>query len=228
MIITPCFMVKNEEIWIERILRPFANLFPQIIVADTGSTDGTLAQIAKIPNAHVMKYARLSPAELGKCRQWMQEEAKQLFGATHIWLIDGDELYPTKYIRYILDNMMADNALSGYTYGVECTEKENGECWLFGVGVNRQAIFSVDAKWHGDHPFESPDCYVPGHPLNHYFQSPGWLYHFFHIHQMKRSHKDADVFLRNQKRYQFSMQNHPEIVPVSLWLKNESEYQDEQ
>lgn len=220
-------MVKNEEIWIERVLRPFANLFPQIIVADTGSTDGTLEQVAKIPNAHVMKYARLSPAELGKCRQWMQAEAKQFFGATHIWLVDGDELYPTKYIRYILDNMMPDNALSGYTYGIECTEKENGECWLFGVGVNRQAIFSVEAKWHGDHPFESPDCYVPGHPLNHYFQSPGWAYHFFHLHQMKRSHKDEDVFLRNQKRFQFSMQDHPEIAPVSLWLKNESEYQDE-
>lgn len=227
MNIIPVMICKNEEIWIERVLTPFSNIFPHVIVTDTGSSDGTIAQIAKVKNIHLMSYGKsLSPAEVGLARGWMQSEAKEHFGATHVFLVDGDELYPTKYLQWIYDNPMPDNAMGGFTYGVECTELENGECWMYGVGVSRHAVFSVDSKWHGVYPFESPDSFIAGDPTNYYWQSLDPSYHFYHIHQMRRSSRDEDVHLRMEKKYHFSMQSHPEIKPEKFWLKNQEDYQE--
>lgn len=232
MNIVPMVLVKNEELWIGKVLASLSKVFPHVIVADTGSTDSTREQVAKVPNVKLMTYENLTPQQVGKCREWMQEEAKKSFGATHVMLVDGDELYPLKYLRYILDNPMPENAMSGFTYGIECTELQNGECWFLGrqggiVGVNRQAIFSVDSKWSGDYPFESPDSYVAGDPSNHYFPALEPGHHFYHLHQMQRSTKDSDVYLRVQKRYQFSMAEHPDIVPMIKWLNRREEYADE-
>jgi len=233
MLIVPIVLCKNEEYWIQRVLTSLSNVFTRVIVADTGSTDSTLEQIAKVKNIHLMSYGNLSPHDLGLCRGWMQAEAKEKFGASHVFLCDADELYPTKYLQFIKDNPMPENALSGFTYGVECTGLESGECWLLGwadsqlVGVSRQAVFSVDSKWSGTYPFESPDTFKAGDPTNYYWQSVDPSYHFYHLHQMCRSSKDEEVYLRKQKQYQFSMIEHPEITPAHFWLKSREEYADE-
>jgi len=230
--IVPITMCKNEEIWIERVVTPLVKVFDNVIVADTGSTDSTIEKIWQIPGVHLMTYQNLKPEEVGLCRGWMQQEAKELYNATHVFLVDADELYPIKYLEYIRDNPMPENAMSGFTYGIECTELDNGECWMLGTengltGVSRHAIFSVDSKWHGVYPFESPDTFVAGDETNFYWQSVNPNHHFFHLHQMKRSSRDEDVELRMQKKYQFSMRNAPEIKPHTKWLKNQKEYKDE-
>ena len=232
MNIVPVLLVKNEEVWIKRILTALSNVFPHIIVSDTGSGDSTIAEILQVPNVHLFRFADLSPRELTDCRQNMQDEAKRLFGASHIFLVDGDELYPTRYLRHIADNPMPDSAPSGFTSGIECGELENGELWFYGnagnpVGLNRQAIIPVDSRWKGEYPFESPDCYVPGSPLNHYFPIPDGCHGFYHLHHTRRSRLDADVYLRVQKRHQFSMRDAPELIPHELWLKSQEEYRDE-
>lgn len=235
MITVPIVLARNEEVWIFRVLSALVDVFGCAIVADTGSTDSTIDEIAKVPDVHLMCYENLSPADVGRARGWMQAEAKVRYGASHVFLVDSDELYPRKYLRYIVENMMPENAMSGFTSGIECTELPNGECWFLGdttknnaiVGVNRQAIFSVDAKWHGEYPFESPDCFVPGHPTNHYFQSPDPSYQFYHLHQMTRSRHDDAVYMRKQKKYQFSLQDAPQIQPAKFWLKSEKEYHDD-
>jgi hypothetical protein len=228
MNVVPVLLIKNEEIWIERVLRPLVEVFGCAIVSDTGSTDTTMEQVKKVKgNVLLRQHEDLSPAELGQCRAWMQEEAKKLFDATHIFLVDGDELYPTKYLNFIKKYPMPETALSGFTWGIECTELDNGECWLYNVGLNRQAMISVDSKWSGLYPFESPDTYRPGDPSNYYWRAPDPSYRFYHIHQMKRSSRDGDVYLRLQKRYQFSMKDAPEIKPHKLWLNSQKDYQDE-
>jgi len=232
MIVIPIVLCKNEEIWIERVLTPLIRVFGNAIVADTGSTDSTREQIAKVPGVTLMTYDNLSPEEVGQCRGWMQAKARELFGATHAMLVDADELYPTKYLQFIHDHPMPENAMSGFTYGIECTELPNGECWMLGTehgltGVSRQAVFSVESKWRGTYPFESPDTFVAGYPTNYYWQSLDPSHHFYHLHQMHRSSRDEDVHLRKQKQYQFSMQEHPEIKPHTLWLKSGEDYQDD-
>lgn len=230
MKIVPMVLCMNEEIWIERVLSALTKVFEHVIVADTGSTDSTLEQINKVKGVHLMRYEHLSPAEVGQCRGWMQAEAKTRFGATHVFLVDGDELYPVPYLRFLVEHPMPEDSLSGFTYGIECTELENGECWLLGnqkglIGISRQAIFSVDSQWQGIYPFESPDTFIAGHPKNYYWFHPA--FYFYHLHQMKRSSKDQDVHLRMRKKYQFSMQEHPEIVPFQLWLRRAEDYRDE-
>jgi len=228
MNIVPCLMIKNEELWIRHVVGSLLNVFPHVVIADTGSTDSTFKQIAHLPNITRVVYDHpLEPKELTACRAEMQQVAKDLFNATHIFLVDGDELYPTKYLKFLVDNPMPEDALTGFTWGIECTELPNGECWMFSVGVSRQAMISVNSKWKGEYPFESPDTFVPGHPTNHYWQSLDPSYHFYHLHQMRRSTRDEDVYLRKQKQFQFSMQDHPEIKPVTLWLKSREEYVDE-
>ncbi len=227
MNIVPVLLIKNEELWIRHVLRSLVNVFPHVIVADTGSTDSTLDQLTGLPNITLRTFDHpLTPKELGGCRGEMQEVARSRFGATHIFLVDGDELYPTKYLRFIVDHPMPETALSGFTWGIECTELPNGECWMYSVGCNRQAMISVNSKWRGEYPFESPDTYVPGHPGNHYWQSPDPSYHFYHLHQMRRSLRDEDVYLRKQKQFQFGMADHPEIKPAAFWLKSREDYAD--
>lgn len=228
MNIVPVLLIKNEELWIRHVVGALARVFPHVLVADTGSTDSTLEQIAPIPHVTLRTFDHpLTPRELGQCRGEMQEIARSQLGATHIFLVDGDELYPVKYLRFLAENPMPEDALSGFTWGVECTELPNGECWLYEVGLNRQAIIPVSSRWKGEYPFESPDSFVPGHPKNHYWVSPDPSFHFYHLHQMRRSLKDEEVYLRKQKQFQFSMQDHPEIQPARFWLKSRDEYVDE-
>lgn len=227
MIIVPALLVKNEEVWIYRILSALANVYPNIIVCDTGSTDSTIDEVRKVSGVHLYEKGQVHPEQLGLCRQFMQDEAKKRFNATHIHLVDGDELYPTKYLRSIVDNPMPDNARSGFTSGIECGELPNGELWFYNAGLNRQAIIPVDSRWKGVYPFESPDCYIPGDPTNHYFPIPEGSRGFYHLHHTRRSTREADVYLRVSKRDQFSMRDAPDIIPESLWLLSEKEYKDE-
>lgn len=247
MIVVPSLLVKNEEVWIGRILASLANVYPHIIVCETGSTDSTVSEIEKVPNVTILSFAELSenyqaycrknlgtmwdwkpsPQFLTWCRQFMQDEAKRKFGATHIHLCDGDELYPTKYLRFIADNPMPEHARSGFTSGIECGELENGELWFYNAGLNRQAIIPVDSRWKGEYPFESPDCYIPGDPTNHYFPIPDGLRGFYHLHHTRRSTREADVYLRVSKRDQFSMRDAPDLYPETFWLKSEKYYIDE-
>jgi glycosyltransferase involved in cell wall biosynthesis len=236
MNVIPVMLCRNEEVWIRRVLSALTAVFPHVVVADTGSTDNTISEIEQVAGVHLMRFGNLSPKDIGLCRGWMQASAKDLFGATHVMLVDADELYPISYLRYIHDHSMPENALSGFTSGVEVTELENGELWFLGdsknsnaiVGLNRQAIFSVDAKWHGEYPFESPDCYVPSDPSNFYFAAPGRIreFRFFHLHQTTRSRHDDVVYMRRQKKYQFGLRDAPWIVPSEFWLKSEKDYQD--
>lgn len=233
MKIIPVILIKNEELWIRHIIKPLVDVFEHVIVADTGSTDTTVEQVQPMSGVILRLFNNLSPKDIGKCREWMQQEAEVLFGATHIFLVDGDELYPRKYLEFIRDYPMPENALSGFTWGIEYTELDNGECWMLGnngepLGLNRQAIISVDSKWSGSYPFESPSTYKPGDPTNYYWRSPDANMHFHHIHQMVRSTRDTDVFMRVEKRFQFGLKNAPpEIKPSSLWLRSREEYKDE-
>lgn len=226
MNIVPVLLIKNEEIWIRRIVSALANVFPHIIVSDTGSTDNTIQEIETISQVTLYSFTNVDAHRLTELRQFMQDRAKDLFDATHIFLVDGDELYPTSYLKYIAENPMPDNSPSGFTSGTEICEMENGELWYYHVGLNRQAIIPVDSKWRGVYPFESPNCYEPGNPLNHYFPIPQGLKGFYHLHHTRRSRFDGDVYLRSEKKDHFSMRAAPEIQPQELWLVSEKEYQD--
>ena len=144
-----------------------------------------------------------------------------------MFLCDGDELYPTKYLRFIAEHPMPEDAPCGFTVGVECCELPNGEIWLYAAHKSRDAVFSVDTKWHGVYPFEGHDSFARCPEKNYYWQSPDPSYRFYHLHNTRRSSRDEDAYLRVQKKGLFSMVDRPDLKPVELWLKRECEYRDE-
>lgn len=232
MKIVPVLLIKNEEVWIKRVVSALTTVFENVIVTDTGSTDTTISQLRGMDRVLLWEVGTQTAQGLTAHRQSMSDDAKKIFGATHIFLVDGDELYPTSYLRAIAGLPMPDNALSGFTTGIEVGQAENDELWFYGINgndvtLNRQSIIPVTSHWSGVYPFESPDSYKPGSPLNHYFPVPPNTYGFYHLHHTTRSTADEDVYLRSQKRHQFSLRNVPEIVMHKFWLHSEKEYRDE-
>jgi hypothetical protein len=223
----PVCLTINEERFIRQCLTPLANVFPVVIVADTGSTDNNLAEIAKVPNVHLIQTGLLSFQELGDMRAEMAQIAKRQYGASHIMQVDGDEIYLTSYARYIFEHPLPEGMIAGYTHGVELDELPNGEIWRYNRDYNRCAVFSVDSKWHGDYPFEAPYAYQIDRPeLNYYWPSAPGL-EFYHMHHLWRSSKDAETRWRVEKKTQFAMVTDPGAQLVSKFLNSWSEYADQ-
>jgi glycosyltransferase involved in cell wall biosynthesis len=216
----------NEERFIRQCLEPLAAVLPFVIVADTGSTDNNLAEIAKVSNIHQMHSGRLTMEQLGKRRGEMAQFAKGL-GATHVMQVDGDEIYPTSYLRYIVENPMPDVYVAGYTTGVECAELPNGEIWKYDTDFNRCAVFSVDCKFRGAWPYEAPDAWRPNEPATQYHFPRLEPYHnFYHMHHLVRSSRDADVTGRLEYKNLFALQQKPELTPAQFLFPTWAEYKD--
>jgi glycosyltransferase involved in cell wall biosynthesis len=228
MRILPIVMTINEERFIRQCLMPLSKSFPVVIVGDTGSTDGTLEQIAQVPNIHLVHYPKSNMEEVGRIRGYLQAIAKVEFDATHVMQVDGDEIYSSSYLKYILENPMPDTAVGGYTHGIDVEELENGEIWQYTAFCSRLAVFSTESKWHGTYPFEAPSSWQVDDPtLNYYWPEVEPPNSYYHMHHLKRSSKDAEVCMRVQKQHQFSLQDRPDLKPTVFWLKNWNDYEDE-
>jgi hypothetical protein len=226
-VIVPVVLTINEERFIRQCLTPLAAVFPVVLVADTGSTDSNLAEIAKVPgNVYQMNSGILSFEELGMKRAEMAQVAKTKFGATHIIHTDGDEIYTQTYARYIFEHPLPDGMVAGYTHGVELDELPNGEIWRYDRDYSRCAVFSVDAKWHGAYPFEAPDAYQPDNPTVNYYYPGAPLHEFYHMHHLRRSNKDAETRWRVEKQHQFAMVTDPSARLVEKFLSSWNDYQD--
>jgi hypothetical protein len=62
-------MVRNEETYIERVLAPLAEVFGQVVLGDTGSTDRTAEIARSVPGVEVLELGPMTPAQLGQCRR---------------------------------------------------------------------------------------------------------------------------------------------------------------
>jgi hypothetical protein len=122
---------------------------------------------------------------------------------------------------------MPEGKICGFTTGLDVAELPNGEIWKFDSGASRDAVYSVDTTWHGSYPFEGHSSFQTDRPeLNYYWPSLLPNYHYYHLHQTRRSSKDAEVYLRLEKKYKFSMLDRPDKKPVEFWLKSEADYVD--
>jgi len=230
--ILPIMMLKNEEIWLREIIQPILNVFGVLIVGDTGSTDSTISILHEYPQVHLNFLDTLTPDKIGIYRYELSQAAKDL-GASHAMMIDGDELYTTKALRYIKETGLPEGYDAGFTTGLEIHESMSGEFHILGkkchwIRRNQLAVFSVDSLWKGSYPFESPDVFRPD-SRNYYWKATGMRHstHHYHLHQCTRSSKDEETYMRMQKRNLYSMQPNPEILPYSLWLKRKEDYEDE-
>lgn len=223
MKLLPIVMIKNEEIWIERVLQPLIEVFGEVIVGDTGSTDSTLSLLRGKPGVDLIEYPNLSMADVGRCRQWLQEKA-ETHGATHTLMVDGDELYPVRSLFQIAEHMLPSDKLGGFTAGIVVTsifnqDTQEEEFWELDTLGSRMSVWKTDTKWSGVYPYENPSVFKPAQSSRFYYYPfyPGEYYHYVHLHQLKRSSKDHDVHFRTDKQFLYSMQPHPDIKPVRRW-----------
>jgi hypothetical protein len=224
--ITALCMTINEERFIRQCLLPWSSII-DVVVADTGSADDNLKEIAKVPNVYLMTSGILSMKELGDKRAEMAKIAREKFGAIWVLHLDGDEIYTHTYAKHIVARPLPAGMIAGYTHGVELDELPNGEVWRYNRDYNRCAVFSVDSKWHGDYPFEAPYAYQIDRPELNYYYPSGPRMEFYHMHHFRRSSKDAETRWRIEKQKQFAMVTDPGAKLVEKFLNSWSEYADE-
>ena len=209
--VTAHLMIRNEEYWIGFVLENLTKRLRNILVFDTGSTDKTIEIVKSFPVTLVEK-GPLSPMELMKCRNEMLEMTQTPWA----WQIDGDELYPDKSIKTLLKQNMPAGKKVGFTQLLDVGwDGENFRAYLPFARVAilaREVRFEDTAHGHG-YPFEMPDLFFDT-SLYHYFPDS---VNGFHLHHLLRSSRDEDVYLRVEKRHQFSMMDRE--IPLGEILK---------
>ena len=220
----PVTMVKNEELVMRAILKPLVEVFPLVVVGDTGSTDRTVEICKEHPSVKVVEYGPLTMDKVGKVRQWLAGYVKKA-GYQYAWMVDGDELYHAEAMEFILKQGPIAGMTMGFTQFVSVDVDDNGKFWLMGDVYSRTSIYHVDDRWSGVYPFESPACMAENGGRWKYYpidnpSERNW--HGYHLHRLVRSPLDGDVHLRVQKRYQFCMRDNDNVkrthpVDLSAW-----------
>lgn len=224
--VTAHIMIRNEEFWIGYILAALTKYMPNVLVFDTGSTDSTIQIVKSFPTVSLIEKGELDPHELCECRNEMMEMTQTPW----VWQVDGDEFYPASSIEIFLKYEMPIGKKLGFTYFVDVGW--DGKNFRQYTAFNRVAILPREARYFAErgYPFETPDLFY-NEKLFHYFPNEVMGYH---LHHLTRSSQDEEVYLRMQKKDQFSMmdQNHPlgEVLQIKFegnwpnpyleWLKN--------
>ena len=210
----PVVMCRNEERFIERVLWPLWQVWPTVLVGDTGSTDDTLPILRRLRDeGHVelFAYEQLSMKAVGQVRKWLAEAARAR-GARYAFMVDADEIYSLAALRHCYEEGVPDGTTLGFTAGMLIDEDPDGSFYELKpeVGLTgRTTIFLPEDSWHGEHPFESMGAFEDG-KYHHYFSVPaGYRFHHVHLHRLVRSSKDGEIPHRVGKRKQFSMMDKP-------------------
>lgn len=210
MRMAPVVMVKNEEYWLARVLRPLVSQFGIVIVGDTGSTDRTRDEAAGVAGVELLELGPLDAPALGQARRTLGRRALEL-GYDWMIMVDGDEVYHPAALAQIAAAPVPEGGLLGFTAMVSLDPDDDGTMWELADLFNRAAVMRSDATWQGEYPFESPVVFGQPEGFFYYAAPPGMRYHGVHVHRFQRSPHDDAVMYRRQKQFQFAMQD--AVVP---------------
>lgn len=198
--ITAHIMIQNEEFWIGYILAALTKYIPNVFVFDTGSTDSTIQIVKSFPSVTLVEKGVLNPMELCECRNEMMEMTQTQW----VLQVDGDEFYPAKSVRALLEQEMPAGKKVGFTRFLDVGW--DGQNFREYSPFSRVAILAQEARFYDNvanfgYPFEIPNLFHDK-SLYHYFPDD---ITGFHLHHLSRSSKDAEVYLRQEKQHKFSM-----------------------
>jgi len=224
MNIIPALMIRNEEYYIREVVQPLVDVFGVVLVCDTGSKDKTLSILASIPGVMVVQFGECSPRGLTEVRRDMMRLCKA-YGASHVLLVDGDELYSREALELIKNYSIPDGGITGFTTMLTLDPDEhNNNLWEMNDPFTRHCLLPVDDIWDGEYPYDVPSSYADPAGYFYYPHTPNSRYHAVHLHRLQRSSLDGNTMLRREKQFQFGLQNLPNIVktiPYSYPLKKE-------
>lgn len=205
-IITPAVQVANEDHWIFYTLRDISEIFPNIIVLDTGSDDATKHIIKTYyPQVHLIEecYGH-DPDKIGNGRNVMRKVCQTHF----MFIVDSDEIWFKKNLLKIFEHEVKSD-VGVVMLGLANVEDVDGKLMLRSNDYsNRDALFAPDIKWDRvGYPFE-------GYGLGDYF--PMDRVHYINAHEVFayhmrhsiRSSRDEAVYFRKHK-YNYYPYNGP-------------------
>lgn len=212
--ILPILLVRNEEWTIAPVLEAAVAAFGWALVGDTGSTDAT-PEIARSTRwARVVSLGTLSPRDLGRARALLARMGQEM-GATWGFQVDGDELYDVAKLAAVANAPIPSGKRAGFTKLLTIDfDEETGTFWELNDVFSRLALFPLGDDWIGEYPFEYPAVFED-EAARFYYEIADDEVHGIHLHRLRRSPRDGEVYLREQKRFQFSMQEKPHVKRVA-------------
>lgn len=199
--VTACVLVKNEINYIGHILSPLVKKFGEVLVYDTGSTDGTI-DVAKSMGANVVEKGGSSEYAIGSFRTEMNRVAS----CSWTMIVDGDELYPLEMIEEIEGLPIPEGKKLGFTRMCS-VDWEDGSYVQKDDMFNRVAFHPKGSTYKGEYPFESPHLFE--NPANYFYLDTKLC--AWHLHRLNRSPIDQEVYRRKEKQFQYSMQD--KVIP---------------
>jgi hypothetical protein len=197
-------MVKNEEYFIQAVLRPLVDVCGAALVGDSGSTDETVKLARAVPGVEVIEWGPLDMETLGRARG---ELGKVAHGKGYAWtmLVDGDELYCRATLQMIRETLIPEGRLLGFTTSKMLDRAEDGSLWELDEQAGRTAVHPALTEYVGPYPFEAQKLFGRPETFFYFAAPPGYRYHCVHLHRLARSSRDADVAYRVAKQKQFCM-----------------------
>lgn len=208
----PCMMICNERYWIYPIIREILAVFPEVVVYDTGSTDGTKEIIKE--NFTNVKLVELDIKDLYEIGELKTEIFKT--AGYPVLKIDGDEYYPREVLKYFSELDVASDKAMGFVPQWTVGVRENGNLYRRETKWT-DALFFEETTWHNHYPFEGNSLWDSKD--KHFRTSEDMV--GFHLHHLRRSSKDEETFFRTDKKDWYQPSNDFGDINIKYLIKED-------
>jgi len=204
-IVMPLLMVRNEEYWLRRVLRPLCAVFGRALLVDTGSTDNTVAEARLYPEVEIITYGVCTPQQLGSLRQEVSATVAARYPL--IMQVDGDELYHPRALAALAAYEVTTPVFAGFVQMVTVDQDESGQLYETDDVFSRLAFWPAGDRHDGAYPFEAPQIFQRPEFYVYLPLPPALTAHALHLHRLPRSPHDEQVFMRQEKRFLCALQS---------------------
>lgn len=158
-----CMIVKNEISNIEYLMNDVCPVLEQVVVVDTGSTDGTYEKLKNLEN----KYQSLE-VHTYKWHDHFSDARNFSFSlANNDWIfwLDGDDRIDRSKLKYFKDNILDNSDVDVWMLDYNYAQLPSGEPQIV-LGRERFLRRSLNSKWQGA---IHETIYVGGYRTRHHY-----------------------------------------------------------
>jgi glycosyltransferase involved in cell wall biosynthesis len=216
--VTPALHLKNEAYWIYYVIRDLAKVFSDIVMLDTGSTDGTpdIAQVTAEKygaTLHLIVEDMGNDAEaIGNCPNRLRETV----GTQWMLLVDGDEIWREAQLRALLSTKITEGCTVGMINNRNLAV--HGDTLMERDGFAADRLFDPSVRWdlRSDYPFQSHGLETKAR-IGAIHQLDFNEVFCWHTRHLERSPHDDQAYFRTIKQGYFPYDGPYREIPAD-WL----------